>query len=471
VAERVGEQILSGFEFQTGSGGPGEASGPGGDPKRADGDSPRWVVRREWIESERGADGFERRLELQVVEDAPDAAAGAPDAASRTKARVLFVPEAAEPREPGAEDELRDPVRDLVLLHRPGLGLRIPLDVPHGPVFSTLDRFGSELVFGSLAVLALGLVLAAAIVHRATAPLAALAGAARRIGAGERDVTIAGAPPPGAGAVRRGDEVGEAVAAFNAMSARLSELDRENRRLAEAEQLSELGEVARGLAHTLRNPLNALGLSLEELARGAEPARGAELAEAGRRQIRRLDGALRSFLALASAPAAEPEPVDLSAAAREAALEALQDGRGRSVRVEVDAPEPVVIRGVPAELRAVLQALAVNAVEASPEDGAVVVRVGRAPEDRAQARLEIEDEGAGLAPEVRDRLFSPHVTTKPHGSGMGLFLAQRLVSGRYGGALVLEPRRPAGTRAVATLGHRLGDRRGAAAPAAPDGPA
>lgn len=463
VAARVGEQILSGFEFRTASGEPGATrqpsaaadatdaahaakTEPGADP--ANGASPRWVVRREWIESERGADGFERRLEVHVVEgDEPGGV-----------------------RSLGADGGA---AKDLVLLRgRPGLGLRIPLRVPHGPVVSTLDRFGSELVFGSLAILALGLALAAVIVHRATAPLAALAGAARRIGAGERDVTIDGGPTSRTGRARRGDEVGEAVAAFNAMSVRLSELDRENRRLAEAEQLSELGEVARGLAHTLRNPLNALGLSLEELARvpasgSSEPkdraaARGVELAEAGRRQIRRMDGALRSFLALASAPAAEAEPIDLVAAAREVALEALHDGAGRRVRVEVDAPEPVALAGVPPELRAVMQALVVNAVEASPEGGLVTVRVRRIATAGAAgaevARLEVEDEGPGLAPEVRARLFSPHVTTKPHGSGMGLFLAQRLLSGRYGGALELEPRRPAGTRAVARFGDRLGDR-------------
>jgi hypothetical protein len=194
VAKRVGEQILSGFEFRTGSGEPAEApepdaAGPTGDPDPAAGSSPRWVVRREWIESERGADGFERRLEVQVVEGAETGPVAPSEAEGRPKARFLFVPDAPRSGEGNGERFAGDPVRDALLLRgRPGLGLRIPLHVPHGPVISTLDRFGSELVFGSLAILALGLVLAAVVVHRATAPLAALAGAARRIGAGERDV-------------------------------------------------------------------------------------------------------------------------------------------------------------------------------------------------------------------------------------------------------------------------------------------
>jgi signal transduction histidine kinase len=84
-------------------------------------------------------------------------------------------------------------------------------------------------------------------------------------------------------------------------------------------------------------------------------------------------------------------------------------------------------------------------------------------EQRDGARIEIDDEGAGIAPEVADRLFAPHVTTKPHGSGMGLYLAQRLATHRYGGGVKLEARtdgKPgAGTRA--TL--RLADRKGVAA--------
>jgi signal transduction histidine kinase len=312
------------------------------------------------------------------------------------------------------------------------------IEVPNAPVASTLGRFGSELLFGSLALLVVGLLATALLIHRATLPLDELAGAARRVGAGELGVEVT---------VRRADEIGVAVEAFNAMSARLAELDRENRRLAESEHLSELGEVARGLAHTLRNPLNALGLAVDRLAEERDPERALALAERCRRQIRRVDGSLRSFLALASAPAATPAPVELGTLAREVALEALQDAAGR-VRVEVEAPSPVAITAVAAEVKAILQALVVNACEASPEGGRVVVRVRW---DDEVARVEVEDEGAGVPPETMAQLFAPHVTTKPNGSGMGLYLAQRLASTRYGGDVALTPRAARGTRATLRL--------------------
>jgi signal transduction histidine kinase len=450
VATRVGEQILSGFEFHTEETGgtvprssaPGETSttvlfvGPAAAtpgaatpepgapaPEAADKPSsgtPRWVVRREWTRPGAEPGSVEHRLDVRVLAGSPGAG-GTP--------RLVL--------EPGAD-------ADQLLLRGPALARAIR--IPRTPVASTLDRFGSTLAAGSLAILALGLIAAAVLAHRATRPLVRLEDAARRLGAGERGVAVE---------VDRRDEIGAALAAFNAMSLRLDELDAENRRLTEAQQLSELGEVARGLAHTLRNPLHALGLAVEELAEAPPAGRASALAESARAQIRRVDGALRSFLALASADAAAPAATDLAALAREVALEVLQDAAGR-VRVEVESGTraPVTLTAVPAEVRAILQALIVNAVEASPEDGRVRVRVAPAPEDRV--RIEIEDEGAGVAPELAARLFAPHVTTKPHGSGMGLFLAQRLAAGRYAGSIALEARASAGTRATVVLAARRG---------------
>jgi signal transduction histidine kinase len=336
---------------------------------------------------------------------------------------------------------------DFLFLHGAAAAAR-PIPIPRAEITGTITRFRSELLAGALGLAAAGLLAAALVAERTARPLRALADAARRVGAGELGVEVAGARAP-----RGRDEVGAAVASFNRMSRRLSELDGENRRLAESERLSELAEVARGLAHTLRNPLNALGLSVEQLAGGgADPAAATALGEAARRQIRRIDGSLRSFLALASADAAAETPVDLATLAREVALEALQDAGGR-VSIEVDAPRAEERRAVAAELKAALQALVVNAVEASPAGGTIAVRVGAGPPGRSV--VEVEDAGCGLPEAVAARLFEPHVTTKPHGSGMGLFLAHRIVTGRYGGALGLAARAAGGTLARVELGDRL----------------
>jgi signal transduction histidine kinase len=246
------------------------------------------------------------------------------------------------------------------------------------------------------------------------------------------------------------------VSAFNQMAHRLRQLDEETRRLRANEQLSELGEVGRGLAHSLRNPLNALGLALDQLAEmgsgDVDLARSEEVAAAARRQIRRIDAALRGFLALSAGDAAAGA-VDLVAVARDVALEALQSRPSGepAARVEVVAAvEPLLLCGVEAELRAALQALVVNALEASPPGAAVLVSVG--PEPASDAVLvTVDDDGPGIPAAIRARLFTPHVTTKAAGAGIGLYLAHRVATTRYAGALELADRPEGGTRASLLL--------------------
>ncbi len=310
-----------------------------------------------------------------------------------------------------------------------------------------LERFSRRLVIGSAGFLALGLVLAGVVAHRVTAPLRHLAGAARRLGEGALGTRVP---------VEAGGEVGQALAAFNRMSGRLEELDRRNRELSADQHLGEIGEISRGLAHTLRNPLNALGLSVEELAMG-DGAPAPELAESARRQIRRIDDRLKSFLALASQSGGVLTEVDLGELVEDVALEALQDSRGKA-RLDLESIAGLpLLRAARPELRAVVQALVVNAIEASPAGGRVAVRASTPAAGRW--RLEIDDEGPGLPEEVRARLFTPHLSTKANGSGMGLFLAHRIATSRYRGSLELidledDDGGVRGTRAILELGER-----------------
>ena len=328
-------------------------------------------------------------------------------------------------------------------------------EIPSRGVRDKLEGFTRKLMLASLGILAVGLVFAGAVAHRMSAPLRRLSEAAREVGSGALGTQV---PESTSG------EVGQAIAAFNQMSGRLAELEARTRELNASQHLGEIGEIARGLAHSLRNPLNALGLSVEELAAraptndggsgGADDPERTELVVKARRQIRRIDGSIRSFLALASeGTGSTADNVDLAELAADVALEALQDGGGR-VRIETDVkPGVATLRAVEPELRAVIQALVVNAVEASPPDGMVSVRL-RALDGTAAARLTVEDRGPGLATEVRERLFTPHLSTKASGSGMGLFLAHRIATNRYGGQLELNDREGGGTVAVLDLGDR-----------------
>jgi signal transduction histidine kinase len=315
--------------------------------------------------------------------------------------------------------------RTLVVSGLPGEARRIPI-----PLTDSTKSVRNTLRQGLLAsavLLAAGLAAAALFAHRFTGPLRRLAQGAEVVGQGGFGARIE---------QRSRGELGELEAAFNRMSTRLAELESERRAWLAREHLAELGDLARGLAHTLRNPLHTLGLAVEELASGGGSD---ELVSTARVQIRRVDRWLRSFLSLGAGSAAEAHEHDLGDLAREVALEAMQEG-GR-VRFEA-ADAPIRARIVAPALRAALANLVANALEASPAQAEVTIEVQR---DAGAGMLRVLDRGAGIAEDVRARIFSPHVTTKAAGSGMGLFLAKQLVEAGHGGLLTLADRPGGGT--------------------------
>lgn len=320
----------------------------------------------------------------------------------------------------------------LVLHGISGKPTAIPL--PASRIDGAIDGFRRQLGWGLGMLLLLGTAVAALLARRIAAPLARLSQAAERVGHGELGVQTDPAGPP---------EVRRSIHAFNSMSAELSVMQAERDRLRADRELAELGEIGRGLAHSLRNPLHALGLSLDILAEGSEPARAAKLAEAGREQLQRIDQTLRGFLALSASAGARVEDVDIAGLLDDVILEARQRAQGR-VRIEREACA-LRLPAVAAELRIVLHALVINAVEASPDDG--LVRIECAPCEPEGVVLRVVDEGEGIADAVRDRLFQPHVSSKPAGAGMGLYLAERLVRLRYRGGIALSARGGRGTLA------------------------
>ncbi|HRQ65357.1 MAG TPA: HAMP domain-containing sensor histidine kinase [Xanthomonadaceae bacterium] len=329
---------------------------------------------------------------------------------------------------------------DAVVLR--GGGIRRAIPVPRSGVDDALVRFRTQLLTGGAVLLAAALAVAALLAHRVAAPMRGMAEAARRVGEG-----AFGTQAPTAAAV---PEIRATVSAFNRMSARLKDLEDEAGRLRAERELSELGEIGRGLAHSLRNPLNTLGLSLDEMARlHPEDAEARAMAVRAREAIARIDHTLRGFLALAAGEGAEPEPLDLRRIAEDVLMEAAQRADGR-VHFSLDAPEPVPIRALAAELRILLHTLVINALEASPPGATVQVRLRAGPPHR----VEVEDHGCGIPAEIRSRLFSPHVSSKADGAGMGLYLAERLASRRYRGRLVLENAPGGGTLAHLSLEDR-----------------
>ncbi len=391
-----------------------------------------------FVTSPDAASGHEETIEHRIIVDlhADDELHGA-----EADARIESDP--AKPRTvPLSPDEYRkvelkvvrlDSPSERFLVVRDGDGERripIPVSPTQDIVRGTLKR--GLVVSGGL--LMLGLVASGIMATRLTRPLRSLADGAEAVADGDFGVQV---PETATG------EVGELQRAFNTMSSQLARLETERDQLRSREHLAQLGDLSRGLAHTVRNPLNTLGLAVEELA--GDHRDGDPLVHTARHQIRRIDRWLRSFLALGASDASAMEIADLGPIVEEVGLEAIQAG----ARINLEpAVEPLEVLVVPTAIRSAVANLLENATEAARAGESIAVTAVR---DGDHAVVSIRDRGPGLPPEVREKMYSPHVTTRLGGSGMGLFLARQLVVEMHGGTLTLTDRDGGGTNAEIRL--------------------
>lgn len=238
---------------------------------------------------------------------------------------------------------------------------------------------------------------------------------------------------------------------------------------AEESRLAELGRLASGLAHEIRNPLNALLLNTqlleEDLARlDLPPARKAALQEvvaANMAELRRLDTILTEFLRYARPPRLEPAPVDLGRLVAEVLEFVAADLETHGIRIvrreSAAGSGPPVVATVDADqLKQALLNIVYNAAQAMPAGGTLTasVRQRRDPDAGGPgaevAEIEIADTGVGIPESERPRLFTLFYSTKPGGTGLGLPLVKRVVEA-HGGAVDLRSEVGRGTTVRLTL--------------------
>jgi len=292
-----------------------------------------------------------------------------------------------------------------------------------------------------LLAVAVGLLLA----RRITGPLEALTRASRAVAAGDLQTRVIARAP---------GEVGLLVSAFNRMT---SELGRTTQALVEAERVAAWEEVARGLAHELKNPLTPLQMSLETLA-AAESASDPrfralfqESVPAMREEVERLKRTVDAFARFARLPRPLAAPLDLGTWA-EQALQLYAASPG--LTLEASLAKGVRVLADRDQLAQVLHNLLRNAEEAM-QGGPAWVSV-RVSGDAGRALLEVEDAGPGIPEEERGLVFELSHSRRPGGTGMGLAIARRIATehrgtleveqGSRGGALfrLALPRAPEG---------------------------
>lgn len=295
------------------------------------------------------------------------------------------------------------------------------------------DNFRGGL-YSLLWVFAVGLAVILVVTRSATRPIEAVADAARKVAEGRLDVAVP---------VERPDEAGELAEAFNRMTAALRERQELLARLAAAEKRAEIGHLAAGLAHEIKNPLNALSLGLDVLRRRHRPADEAAAAdqsariEALRGEIDRLAALINSFLAFGRPLTLTIAPVDAVTLVRDTLAE-LADSAAQ-VGVTVRADLPAGLPRVAADgslLKSVVWNLVQNGIQTMERNGGTLAVSARlsavSPDEGPRLVLGFEDEGPGIEPAHLPRLFEPWFSTKEGGVGLGLAMVKRIVE-EHGG--------------------------------------
>ncbi|HXX14311.1 MAG TPA: HAMP domain-containing sensor histidine kinase [Candidatus Eremiobacteraceae bacterium] len=301
---------------------------------------------------------------------------------------------------------LGSPQRELVLLRR--------------NILTTASAVAS-------AAILIGLLLAWWVSKRITRPVEELVNGARDVASGRWDTHID---------IQGSDEIGQLAEAFNNMTNTLAS---QKEKLVQTERVAAWRELARRLAHELRNPLFPMQITLENLQRARQlgPAQFQEVFAEGtatlKAELANLNSIVGRFSDFSKMPAPQLTRVNVNEILRNAVrlFEPQFTAVGKpSITTEYFLNEPLPdIDADPDLLHRAFQNLVLNALDAMPAGGTLTLRTT----DRLDnVRIEVSDTGKGLTPEECSRLFTPYYTTKHQGTGLGLAIVQSVVSDHHG---------------------------------------
>lgn len=311
---------------------------------------------------------------------------------------------------------------------RPAAFLHMPYFAQEQNLRADVGGFLVALVNAYLLLLVGGGLVALLISNSITRPLARVQAAFRRVQLGRRNEPIAW---------EARDEIGMLVAGYNKM---LAELERSAALLARSERESAWREMAKQVAHEIKNPLTPMRLSIQHLQRALDAGdpRAEELSRRVSRtlleQIDTLSTIATAFSNFAKMPRPEPEEVDLAEVLRGVAdlFAAREEDDGQAPELTLDLPPGrFPVWADREQLLRVFNNLLTNAAQAMAEDrpGRIDLLLDRTA---GGIRVRVRDNGTGIPEDVRDRVFVPNFTTKGSGMGLGLAMSKNIVESASG---------------------------------------
>ena len=239
-----------------------------------------------------------------------------------------------------------------------------------------------------------------------------------------------------------------------ALAHEMAERQRLEREAQRGQHFALLGRLAAGVSHEIRNPLGAIFLHvdvLEEELRDPSPESAAEITQAFveiKTNLTRLDDLVQDYLSLVRVGVAQLVLGDLSTFVMEFAQEITPALAAHGITLQLDALAQLGMVALHKNtFRRVLLNLVQNAQDAMPQGGTLTLQGRR---HGATVQLDVQDTGIGMAPEQSTQIFEPLYTTKPGGTGLGLYIVQEVVAA-HGGQVAVESTVGVGTTFTITL--------------------
>jgi nitrogen fixation/metabolism regulation signal transduction histidine kinase len=292
----------------------------------------------------------------------------------------------------------------------------------------SMRRNTTKRIIAALSVFAIGILLSTFLAMRYTEPIHNVVQAARKVAAGDLNQSLP---------VDRKDEIGDLTQSFNYMVQKLREQKRLEERLREAEHLSAVGQLARGIAHEIRNPLNFISLSIDHIKTKYLPRDSAQadgfvtLVESMKEEIHRLDRLVRDFLDYGKPLKMDLQPVET----QELLADVVEIVKAKA---ESDHIQIIERYGALPRLRMDVELMksclfnvVTNAFQAMPIGGTLALTTEQQGD---RFVLRVSDTGVGVSKENLTRLFEPFFTTKSQGLGLGLAMTRRVIE-EHGGKI------------------------------------
>jgi signal transduction histidine kinase len=290
-----------------------------------------------------------------------------------------------------------------------------------------LRRAAQPLIY-TLGVLLISTLITVLLVWRFTKPIAELSNAAKRVAEGDLGVRVTGG--------QRSDELGQLSERFNEMTAGLEVTRELESKLQQAEKSAVVGRLASAIAHEIRNPLNYINLTLDQLRAKFVPEdqKKAEVFEKLTLQLKlevaRINQQVSDFLRYSKPLKLELRPILIKDVIEDSLNIVRHQAEEQDVTIAVSQePDKVTVKADSEVLRSVFNNLFLNAVQAMPGGGELRIAISTEAE---LAVIEIADTGSGIPEENLSKIFEPYFSTKETGTGLGLAIVKRTVDEHRG---------------------------------------